>query len=49
VKKIGLQSGDDMLEAWRVQNAIEQTTPVCRAAPRWHVAGLIRAVGTRSV
>src|SRR5262249_28421143 len=49
VKQIGPQSGDDMLEAWRVQNAIEQTTPVCRIAPRWLVAGPIRAVWARSV
>jgi hypothetical protein len=49
VKQIGMQSGDDMLETWRVQNTIEHTTPACRIASRWLVAGLIRAVGPRNV
>jgi hypothetical protein len=33
VKQIRSQSGDDMLEAWRVQNAIEQITPAW--CPAW--------------
>src|SRR5262245_5544538 len=49
VKQIRPQSGDDMLESWRVQNAIEQTTPACRIAPRRLVAGPIRSVGTWNV
>src|SRR5262249_43312702 len=53
VKQIGLQSGDDLFKARRVQNTIEQLpraqvemTPVCRLAPCWLVAGRIRAFGT---
>lgn len=49
VEQIGPQPGDDLLEVWRVQNAIEQATPVCHIAPRWFVAGPIRAVGARFV
>jgi hypothetical protein len=49
VEQIRSQSGDDMLEAWRVQNAIEQITPAWCPAwcmdPRWQVAGPICLIG----
>ena len=44
VKQIRPQSGDDLLQVWRVQNPIEQITPAGREAPRREVAGPISLI-----
>ena len=49
VKQTGLESRDDALQARRVQQAIEQATPVSRLAPCELVTGPVRAVGRRCV
>jgi len=44
VNQIGSQSGDDLLEVWRVQNPIEQITPARREHSRCQVAGPISLI-----